>query len=148
MHAFVVCIRILALKCGVQDGSLLYLKHYRVCAMINNLDDLQKLSQSNMDTAVKAFGEWNKSMQAIASEMGAYSKRTFDESTSTFERLISAKSVEQALEIQANFAKRTMEDYVEQMSKISSLYTDLAKDAYKPFDKAMKNGKASNGKSS
>ncbi len=114
--------------------------------MIGNLDDFQKLGQANMDTAVKAFGDWNKSMQAIASEMGSYSKRTFDEGTATFERLISATSVEQALEIQSSFAKRAMEDYMRQMSKIGSMYTDLAKDTYKPLDK-FTNGKLTNGKS-
>ncbi len=79
----------------------------------------------------------DKNVQAIGSEMGAYSKRTFDESTATFERLIGAKSVEQALEIQAEFAIRTVEDYVQQMTKIGTMYSDIAKDAYKPFDDAV-----------
>ncbi len=105
--------------------------------MKNNLEDIQKLGQSNMDTAVKAFGDWNKSVHAIATEMGAYSKRTFDESTSTFERLIGARSVEQALEIQADFAVRRVEDYVQEMTKIGTLYSDIAQDAYKPFYDAM-----------
>lgn len=114
--------------------------------MITNLEDLQKFSQSNMDTAVKAFGEWNKNVQAIANEMGAYSMRTFDDSASTLERLIAAKSVEQALEIQADFAKRSVDDYVQQMAKIGTLYSDIARDAYKPFDKVMI-GMNGNGKS-
>lgn len=105
--------------------------------MIANIDDFQKISQSNMNTAVKVFGDWNKNMQAIASELGSYSKRAFDDSATTFERLISAKSVEQALEIQADFAKRQMEDYVHQMGKIGEMYTDIAKDACKPFGKAV-----------
>ena len=112
--------------------------------MTNNIDDLQKFGQANMDTAVKAFGDWNKSVQEIATEMGAYSKRTVDEGTATFERLIGAKTIEQALAIQAKFTKSAMEDCVQQMNKIGAMYTDLAKDACKPFDKAVNGG---NGKS-
>ena len=71
-----------------------------------NLEDMQKLSQTNMDTAMKAFGEWNKGWQAIAAEITDYTKKSFEEGTATFEKLASAKSVEQAIEIQTGFAKR------------------------------------------
>ena len=65
-----------------------------------NFDDFQKFGQHNMDAAMKMFGEWNKGWQAIAAEMTDYTKRSFEESTATFEKLLSAKSVEQAIEIQ------------------------------------------------
>jgi hypothetical protein len=35
--------------------------------MINNFQDFQKLGQTNVDTAMKMFGDWNKVWQAIAS---------------------------------------------------------------------------------
>jgi hypothetical protein len=50
-----------------------------------NFDDFQKLSQTNMDAAMKVFGEWNKGWQAIAAEMTDYTKKSFEESTATFE---------------------------------------------------------------
>ncbi len=109
--------------------------------MINNFQDFQKFGQSNVDTALKLFGDWNKGWQAIAAEMTDYSKRAFEESTATFEKLASAKSLEQAFEIQTNFAKRAYDDYMHQMTKIGSMYTNLAKDAYKPVEKAFQNGR-------
>ena len=57
-------------------------------------------ARHNVDAAMKVFGEWNKGWQAIAAEMTDYTKRSFEESTATFEKLLSAKSVEQAIEIQ------------------------------------------------
>jgi hypothetical protein len=109
--------------------------------MINNIQDFQKLSQTNVDTAVKVFGDLNKGWQAIAAEMTDYSKRAFEESTSTLEKLMAAKSVEQAFEIQTSFAKRAYDDYVHQMTKIGSMYTNLAKDAYKPMEKVFQAGR-------
>ena len=101
------------------------------------IEDIQKLSQTNVDTAMKVFGEWNKGWQAIASEMSDYTKRSFEESTATFEKLLSAKSVEQALEIQTGFAKRTYDEYMYQMSKLGGMYAELAKGAYKPVENAI-----------
>src|SRR6476661_4796592 len=105
--------------------------------MIKNFEDIQKLSQSNMDAAMKAFGEWNKGWQAIAAEITDYTKKSFEEGTATFEKLASAKSVEQAIEIQTGFAKRAYDGYMHQMSKIGGMYAELAKEAYKPVEKAL-----------
>ena len=106
-----------------------------------NLEDMQKLSQTNMDTVMKAFGEWNKGWQAIAAEITDYTKKSFEEGSATFEKLASAKSVEQAIEIQTGFAKRAYDGYMHQMSKIGGMYADLAKEAYKPVEKALHNGR-------
>ena len=105
--------------------------------MIKNFEDMQKLGQTNVDSAMKFFGEWNKNWQAIAAEMSDYTKRSFEESTATFEKLLTAKSVEQAIEIQSGYAKRAYDEYMHQMSKIGGLYAELAKEAYKPVEKVL-----------
>jgi hypothetical protein len=105
--------------------------------MIKNFEDFQKIGQHNVDAAMKAIGEWNKGWQAIAAEMTDYTKRSFEESTATMEKLFAAKSVEQAIEIQTGYAKRAYDEYMHQMSKIGGLYAELAKEAYKPVEKAM-----------
>lgn len=101
--------------------------------MISNFSDFQKFGQTNVDTAMKMMGDWNKGLQAIAAEMTDYSKRAFEDSTAVFEKLAGAKSLEQAIEIQTSFAKRAYDDYMAQMTKIGTMYTNLAKDAYKPI---------------
>jgi hypothetical protein len=94
--------------------------------MINNFQDFQKLGQTGMEGYMKMMGDWNKSWQAIASEMTDYSKRAFEDSTAAFEKLVAAKSVEQAMEIQTTYAKRAYEDYMQQMSKIGAMYQSIA----------------------
>lgn len=103
-------------------------------------EELQKASQENFDAAVKSFGEVNKGVQAIASEVTDYTKKAIEEGTSTFEKLIGVKSVEQAVEIQTTYAKKAYDDYVSQVSKIGELYVELAKEAYKPVEKAFAKG--------
>jgi hypothetical protein len=106
--------------------------------MIKSYEDVQKLSQVNMDTAVTMFGEWTKGWQSVASEMTEYTKRSFEDGTQTFERLLGSKSIEQAFEIQSAYAKRAYEDYVQQVTKFGGLYQGMAKEAYKPVERAAK----------
>jgi hypothetical protein len=109
--------------------------------MIKNFEDLQKIGQQNVDAAMKAFGGWNKGWQAIAAEMTDYTKRSFEEGTATVEKLLAAKSFEQAVEIQTGYAKRAYDDYMHQLSKLGGLYAELAKEAYKPVEKALQTGR-------
>ena len=37
--------------------------------MIKNFEDVQKLSQSNLDNTMKLFGDWSKSWQALAARL-------------------------------------------------------------------------------
>lgn len=105
--------------------------------MIKNLDDVQKLNQANMDAAMNMLGEWGRNWQAIAVEMQDYSKRSLEDGTQTFEKLISANSMEQVLEIQQSYARRAFADYMHQCSKLSGMYVDLAKEAAKPMERLM-----------
>ena len=105
--------------------------------MSKKFDDVQKLGQLNMDSAMKGIGEWSKGLQAIAAEVTDYHKRWFEDGTATFEKLLSAKSIEQAFEIQTNYAKRAYDEYMAQLTKLGSMYTELAKDSYRPFERAF-----------
>lgn len=108
--------------------------------MINAFDDVQKIGQTNVHSAMKAWSELGRSWQAIAAEMGDYSKRSFEDGTLTFQKLMGAKSLEQVFEIQSSYAKRSYEQYVQEMNKIGSLYAGFAKDALKPVERIMRTG--------
>jgi hypothetical protein len=109
--------------------------------MIKGMDDLQKLGQENVDRAMKAFGDWNKGWQAIAVEMSDYSKRSFEQGAATFEKLLAAKTLEQAVEIQSNYAKRAYDDYMQQVTRLGAIYADLAKEAYRPMERMLQGGR-------
>ncbi len=73
-------------------------------------------------------------MQAIAQEMADYSKKSVDEGTKTMEKLFGAKSLDNAIEIQNAYFKSAYEGFVAQATKLGSLYSDLARESYKPFE--------------
>jgi len=105
--------------------------------MIKNFDEVQKLGKDNFDTALKSFGAYSKHFQAIAAEVADYSKKSFEESTAAMEKLMGAKSVEKAIEVQTDFVKSAYEGFVSEATKLGDLYTDFAKETYKPFETAL-----------
>ncbi len=105
--------------------------------MLKGFEEFQKVGKDGFDAAVKSFGEWNKGFQAIAAEVTDYSKKAFEDGTRAFEQLIGAKSVEQAVEIQSQYAKKAYDSYIAEVSKLGEMYVGLARDAYKPVETAF-----------
>ncbi|TCT02644.1 phasin family protein [Aquabacter spiritensis] len=101
---------------------------------MQNAEDIQKLGKENVDLALKSFGAWSKGAQAIAIEMADYTKSSFELGTSTLEKLLGAKTLDQAVEIQQGYFKTSYETLVAEVTKIGELCADLAKEAYKPYE--------------
>jgi hypothetical protein len=110
-------------------------------AMVKSFEDLQQVSKDNVDIAMKSMGVISKSGQAIAVEVADYSKKAFEDGTAALEKLFGVKSFEKAIELQTEYAKTAYEGFVAKASKISELYTDLAKETYKPFETMMAKAK-------
>ena len=64
-------------------------------------------------------------------------KKSFEDSAAALEKLMGAKSLEKAMEVQTEYFRSSYEDFVAESAKIGELYADLAKEAYKPFESAL-----------
>ena len=106
-----------------------------------SFDDVQKFGRENMDVALKSFGSVSKGMQAIAVEVADYSKKSFEDGSALFEKVIGAKTIDKAIEVQSAFVKSSYETYLARMTKIGELYADMAKESYKPVEAAFAKAK-------
>ena len=100
-------------------------------------EEFQRVGKDGFDASVRSFGEVSKGFQAIAATVTDYSKKAFEDGTRAFEQLSGAKSLEQAFEIQSQYAKKAFDAYVAQLSKLGEMYVDLARNAYKPVEQAV-----------
>jgi hypothetical protein len=78
-----------------------------------------------------ALDAWAKNTQAIATEVADYSKKSFEKSAATFEKLIGAKSLEKAMEVETEYLRSSYEELVVVTAKIGELYADLVREAYR-----------------
>jgi phasin family protein len=73
-------------------------------------------------------------VQAIATAYGDYTKKSYEDTKSYVEKLSGVKSIDKVLEVQTEFAKSAYETFVAESQKIVGLYTDLAKQTFKPLE--------------
>ncbi|MFF0949410.1 phasin family protein [Rhizobium leguminosarum] len=99
-----------------------------------NIEDANKKSKEAVDTALKTYSDTSKGFQAIAAEATEYSKKSFQDAVTHFETLAGVKSFEAAFELQTNYVKAYFEGFVSETTKLSEMYADLAKSAYKPYE--------------
>jgi len=102
-----------------------------------NTDQMQKFGKNAEGMAQAPFGAWTKNAQAIASEVAGYSKKSFEDSSAVWEKLMGAKTLGSAVEVQSEYLKSSYEDFVAQSTKLGELHAGLAKEAYTPFEGAM-----------
>jgi hypothetical protein len=102
--------------------------------MITNLNELQKFGNANIEATLKSFDAYGRNMQAIAQEVVDYSKKSLEEGSRAAERLFGAKSLEGAVDIHSAYVRSAYEGFVSQATKLGSLYTELARETYKPFE--------------
>jgi hypothetical protein len=102
--------------------------------MMQGFDTFQKYGKDAMDASLKTMEASTKGFQAIAAQVADYSKTAFEHNSGAVEKMMGAKSLDKAIELQTAFAKSAYEGFVAHATKLGQLYTDLAKETVKPFE--------------
>jgi hypothetical protein len=99
-----------------------------------NVEDMQKYGKEQFDNAVASAATMQTGTQAIATSVGDYTKKSYEDSNAFVAKLSGVKSLDKVIEAQTEYAKSAYEAFVAESQKISGLYVDLAKTAFKPFE--------------
>ncbi|GEM_PF-125060 len=108
-----------------------------VTQMANEFEDIQKFGREQFDAAAAATTNFTKTLQAIATEAADYSKKSFENNSAFVEKLLGAKSYESAIQIQSDYWKSSYAGFVAEATKLGELYSNLAKEAFKPLEAAF-----------
>jgi hypothetical protein len=96
------------------------------------------LGKDSMMVKVEDIQQYGTSLQtgvqAIATAYGDYTRKSFEDTKSYVEKLSGVKSIDKVLEVQTEYAKSAYETFVAESQKIAGLYTDLAKQTFKPLE--------------
>ena len=98
------------------------------------VEDIQQYGKDQLETVVASAATLQSGLQAIATAYGDYTKKSFEDTKSFVEKLSGVKSLDKAFEVQTEYAKSAYETFVAESQKIAGLYTDLAKQTYKPLE--------------
>src|SRR3954454_14338163 len=98
------------------------------------VEDIQNYGKEQFEQAVASATTFQSGIQAIATAYGDYAKKSFEDTKSFAEKLSGVKSLDKALEAQSEYAKSAYETFVAESQKIAGLYSDLAKQTFKPLE--------------
>lgn len=106
--------------------------------MVASLDSVQKLGKEQFEAVSAAAAAVTKGWQSIAAETTDYSKKSFEKSRVLAEKLIAVKKLDEAMQLQSDYAKGAYEDFLAEATKLGELYTSMAKEVFKPIESAAK----------
>jgi len=74
-------------------------------------------------------------IRTIAAAYGDYTTRSFEEGTSFVAKLMGVRSFDKAIEVQTEFARQAYANFFAQSQRICELYGELAKQAFRPWER-------------
>ena len=101
---------------------------------MNKVEQFQNPVQEHNELAVASANTFAASLKTITTAHAEYTKKAFQDFSEFISKLTSLKSPDEAMKLQADYAKSAYETFVAESKKISELYTDFAKQTFKPFE--------------
>jgi len=114
---------------------------------MNNVGQFQQKAKEQSDAAIASANSVAANVQSITAVHADYTKKALQDGSDYITKLANLKTPSDVMALQSEYAKTTYEGFVAEAKKISELYADLAKQAYKPFgDLVLKKTAAQMGK--
>jgi hypothetical protein len=99
------------------------------------------LSGEVLPPEIRAHAPQTAGAQAIALAYGEYAQNSWAASRFLVDRLIAARSFDEAVDIQREFAKQSYVNFFAQSQKIWELYGEWVQQFFRPFDKFVATGR-------
>ena len=87
--------------------------------MVRTAEELVTFGQGNVEAVIKSGQVLANGMQTLTKQMAATAQASFEETMSTFKAIAAARSVREALDLQAALARSTMEKAMTQTGQVA-----------------------------
>ena len=98
------------------------------------LNDMNAHSKKNLEAMVASTTAATKGAEALGAQFMAYGKAALDHHVAATKALTSARSVQEAIELQTTYAKSALESYIAEMNKATETVSTTMKDAVRPLN--------------
>jgi phasin family protein len=100
---------------------------------IKTAEEFVAFGQGNVEAFVKSGQIWAAGVQDISKQVAATAQASFDETMSTFKAITSAKSLKDAFDLQASFARTTLEKTLTESGRLTDASFKLTEQAMAPI---------------
>ncbi len=106
----------------------------RVEALVKGYDDFAGYSKDTIEALISAGTVATKGVEAINAEILAYSKAALEDSIVAAKAVMAVKSVQELVELQSEFARSAMDNFMQQTTKVGELSAKLTQEAFEPIN--------------
>lgn len=103
----------------------------RSVEMMGEFGELQK---ENMEAMAESTRIATKGVEELGTRAAAYSRGAFEKGVEAARTLTSAQSVQEAMELQANFTKSAFETYLEEVNAMTGMFASMVREAAAPLN--------------
>ena len=100
---------------------------------VKGYDQFVSFGKDNAEAVVKSANAAGKGIETINSEVLAYTRKSVEETVAAAKAVLSAKTVEEAFQLQSEFGKSAFETYVDQLAKFGDMTLATARRTAEPF---------------
>lgn len=101
------------------------------------LNEMNVHSKKNLEAVVASVTAATKGAEALGAQAIAFSKKSVEDQVAAAKTLASAKSVQEAIELQTAFAKTAMEAYLAEVGKWTETVSASVKESVQPLNERV-----------
>lgn len=102
-----------------------------------SLNEANAHSKRNLEAVVESVTAATRGAEALGAQALSWSKSSWDHNVQAAQALTSAKSVQEAVELQTQWAKASMEAYMAELNRWTETVSATVKDSVKPVNERM-----------
>jgi phasin family protein len=96
-------------------------------------EEFMSFGQGNVEAMMRSGRIWAEGVQDLGKSFAATAQAQFEQSMSTFKALAGVKSLKEAIDLQANLARSSVETAVNETSRFTDASLKLAEQAFAPI---------------
>lgn len=102
--------------------------------LLKSYEDLQTAGKANVEALVESSSIAAKGAEDLSREVVAYSQSALDKTITTSKALLTAKSLQEVVELQNSFLKSSFDSLVAEASRIQELSVKVTNEALAPLN--------------
>ncbi len=101
--------------------------------MNKSFETFAELNKESVETAISASQKVASNVEQFSTEQAAFAKASFEDGVKAVQTVATAKSPQEALDLNAQYFRTTLENNMAQMNKIGETFVATSKEAFEPM---------------
>lgn len=104
---------------------------------LNAMNEFSAFQKDTVDAVIASAATTSKSLEEMNASAMAFAKKSMEDGMAAAKTMAGAKSVQELIEIHADYTKSTLDSYLTEVNKHTDLMSKLMKDGFKPINDRM-----------